>query len=173
MNKNTLFDSPSNSRINEGDDDLIGSPSAAKALHKTSFAFDRNIRVDYSSSVNNASTQTTSSSAFSFYKLWKFTGPGLLISVAYLDPGNLESDLQAGANAGYKVFTHFSPLLSILFVFILRLSLLSCSGFSCTARWPASFCKCCPFDSAQRPAFTWPRYATESTVSSRASSCGS
>jgi NRAMP (natural resistance-associated macrophage protein)-like metal ion transporter len=37
------------------------------------------------------------------YKLWKFTGPGLLISVAYLDPGNLESDLQAGAIAGYKV----------------------------------------------------------------------
>ena len=30
---------------------------------------------------------------FSFYKLWKYTGPGLLISVAYYDPGNLESGI--------------------------------------------------------------------------------
>ena len=40
---------------------------------------------------------------FSFRKLWTFAGPGLLISVAFLDPGNLESDLQAGAIAGFKV----------------------------------------------------------------------
>ena len=44
---------------------------------------------------------------FSFYKLLKYTGPGLLISVAYLDPGNLESDLQVGALANYKVKQHF------------------------------------------------------------------
>lgn len=25
---------------------------------------------------------------FSFYKLWKYTGPGWLMSIAYLDPGN-------------------------------------------------------------------------------------
>jgi hypothetical protein len=31
---------------------------------------------------------------FSFKKLWAFTGPGFLMSIAYLDPGNLESDLQ-------------------------------------------------------------------------------
>lgn len=36
-------------------------------------------------------------------KLWKFTGPGLLISVAFLDPGNLDTDLQSGGIAGYKV----------------------------------------------------------------------
>lgn len=39
----------------------------------------------------------------SLSKLWKFTGPGLLISVAYLDPGNLDVDLQSGAIAGYKL----------------------------------------------------------------------
>lgn len=27
-------------------------------------------------------------------KLWAYTGPGFLMSIAYLDPGNLESDLQ-------------------------------------------------------------------------------
>ena len=35
--------------------------------------------------------------------LWAFTGPGWLMSMAYLDPGNLESDLQAGAYTGYTL----------------------------------------------------------------------
>jgi len=29
-------------------------------------------------------------------KLWFFTGPGFLMSITYLDPGNIESDLQQG-----------------------------------------------------------------------------
>lgn len=37
---------------------------------------------------------------FSWRKLWLFTGPGFLVSIAFLDPGNLEGDLQAGAVAG-------------------------------------------------------------------------
>ncbi|CAD6187182.1 unnamed protein product [Caenorhabditis auriculariae] len=40
---------------------------------------------------------------FSFRKLWAFTGPGFLMSIAYLDPGNIESDLQSGAKAQYKL----------------------------------------------------------------------
>ena len=40
---------------------------------------------------------------FSFRKLWAFTGPGFLMSIAYLDPGNIESDLQSGAVAKYKL----------------------------------------------------------------------
>jgi natural resistance-associated macrophage protein len=36
-------------------------------------------------------------------KLWAFTGPGFLMSIAYLDPGNIESDLQSGAIAQYRV----------------------------------------------------------------------
>ncbi|XP_058695807.1 natural resistance-associated macrophage protein 1 isoform X2 [Poecile atricapillus] len=40
---------------------------------------------------------------FSFRKLWAFTGPGFLMSIAYLDPGNVESDLQCGALAGFKL----------------------------------------------------------------------
>lgn len=38
-----------------------------------------------------------------FRTLWAFTGPGFLMSIAYLDPGNIESDLQSGVVAGYKV----------------------------------------------------------------------
>eukprot|EP00696_Hemimastix_kukwesjijk_P011599 gnl/Hemi2/2454_TR870_c0_g1_i1.p1 gnl/Hemi2/2454_TR870_c0_g1~~gnl/Hemi2/2454_TR870_c0_g1_i1.p1 ORF type:complete len:519 (+),score=165.36 gnl/Hemi2/2454_TR870_c0_g1_i1:115-1671(+) len=45
----------------------------------------------------------STSITFSWRKLWAFTGPGFLMSIAYLDPGNLESDLQAGAVAGYSL----------------------------------------------------------------------
>lgn len=40
---------------------------------------------------------------------FKYAGPGWLMSLAYLDPGNLEADLQGGAYTGYQ-------LLWILFV---------------------------------------------------------
>ncbi|XP_064387792.1 natural resistance-associated macrophage protein 2-like [Halichondria panicea] len=40
---------------------------------------------------------------FSFRKLWAFTGPGFLMSIAYIDPGNIESDLQVGAVTQYKL----------------------------------------------------------------------
>ena len=40
---------------------------------------------------------------FSWKKLWMFTGPGFLMSIAYLDPGNLEADLQAGAAQKYEL----------------------------------------------------------------------
>ncbi|KAH7665383.1 natural resistance-associated macrophage protein [Dioscorea alata] len=40
---------------------------------------------------------------FSWSKLWRFTGPGFLMCIAFLDPGNLEGDLQAGAIAGYSL----------------------------------------------------------------------
>ena len=36
-------------------------------------------------------------------KFFKYTGPGWLMSLAYLDPGNLEADLQAGAYTGYQL----------------------------------------------------------------------
>ncbi|XP_026188432.1 natural resistance-associated macrophage protein 2-like isoform X3 [Mastacembelus armatus] len=39
----------------------------------------------------------------SLRKLWAFTGPGFLMSIAYLDPGNIESDLQSGAKADFKL----------------------------------------------------------------------
>ncbi|KAG7237889.1 hypothetical protein INR49_031682 [Caranx melampygus] len=44
-----------------------------------------------------------SESGISLRKLWAFTGPGFLMSIAYLDPGNIESDLQSGAKAGFKL----------------------------------------------------------------------
>ncbi|CAI7857454.1 unnamed protein product, partial [Closterium sp. NIES-53] len=40
---------------------------------------------------------------FSWRRFFVFVGPGFLMSIAYLDPGNLESDLQAGAQTGYAL----------------------------------------------------------------------
>mmetsp|Transcript_69996 Transcript_69996/g.226423 ORF Transcript_69996/g.226423 Transcript_69996/m.226423 type:complete len:536 (+) Transcript_69996:132-1739(+) len=36
-------------------------------------------------------------------RLLAFTGPGWLMSIAYVDPGNLEADLQCGAQFGYSL----------------------------------------------------------------------
>ncbi|KAJ1675406.1 hypothetical protein EV182_001335 [Spiromyces aspiralis] len=40
---------------------------------------------------------------FSFAMLFRFMGPGFLVSIALMDPGNLEGDLQVAAAAGYKL----------------------------------------------------------------------
>jgi manganese transport protein len=40
---------------------------------------------------------------FSFRKLWAFMGPGFLVSIAYIDPGNFAVDLQAGAELKYML----------------------------------------------------------------------
>ena len=45
-----------------------------------------------------------------FHRHLHFVGPGLVSSVAYIDPGNWATDLQAGASYGYKLL--FIVLLS-------------------------------------------------------------
>jgi NRAMP (natural resistance-associated macrophage protein)-like metal ion transporter len=40
---------------------------------------------------------------FSFRKFMRFMGPGWVMSLAYLDPGNLEADLQQGAYTNYNL----------------------------------------------------------------------
>ena len=40
---------------------------------------------------------------FSWREFAYMCGPGLLMAVAYLDPGNLEADIQAGAHVGYSL----------------------------------------------------------------------
>ncbi|KAI7846429.1 hypothetical protein COHA_000042 [Chlorella ohadii] len=45
---------------------------------------------------------------FSWRGLLSFCGSGLLMSVAYLDPGNLEADIQAGAKTGFALLWWFA-----------------------------------------------------------------
>ncbi|GIL45321.1 hypothetical protein Vafri_2585 [Volvox africanus] len=51
--------------------------------------------------VEDVNWDDPSKDRFSFRRLLQFMGPGILMSIAYVDPGNLESDLQVGAQAGY------------------------------------------------------------------------
>ena len=41
--------------------------------------------------------------SFSWRKFMGFLGPGFLMCIGYVDPGNFESDLQAGCLFGYKL----------------------------------------------------------------------
>ncbi|TDH70046.1 hypothetical protein CCR75_005177 [Bremia lactucae] len=53
--------------------------------------------------VQTPSEEPTTRGFFSWRTLWAYAGPGWLMSIAYVDPGNLESDLQSGAYAGYQL----------------------------------------------------------------------
>ena len=55
--------------------------------------------------------------AFSWSLFFAYTGPGWLMSIAYVDPGNLESDLQAGAFSKYQLLWVLlsSTLIGLLF----------------------------------------------------------
>ncbi|OVA12788.1 Natural resistance-associated macrophage like [Macleaya cordata] len=51
-------------------------------------------------------------------KFLSHVGPGFLVSLAYLDPGNLETDLQAGANHGYELL--WVILIGLIFALIIQ-----------------------------------------------------
>lgn len=74
---------------------------------------------------------------FSWKKLWLFTGPGFLMSIAFLDPGNLEGDLQAGAIAGYSLLW----LLMWATIMGLLIQLLSARIGVATGRHLAELCR--------------------------------
>lgn len=74
---------------------------------------------------------------FSFKKLWLFMGPGFLMSIGFLDPGNLEGDLQAGAIAGYSLLW----LLLWATVMGLLIQLLSARVGVATGRHLAELCR--------------------------------
>jgi natural resistance-associated macrophage protein 2 len=65
---------------------------------------------------------------FTLRELWKFFGPAWIVSIAYLDPGNLETDLQAGAQFGYSltwVLLWSSVLGLVIQILALRLGIVS------------------------------------------------
>ncbi|MBC8156522.1 MAG: Nramp family divalent metal transporter, partial [Bacteroidetes bacterium] len=53
-----------------------------------------------------------------FRKLWAFTGPGLMVAVGYMDPGNWATDIAGGAQFGYKLLSVI--LISNLFAILLQ-----------------------------------------------------
>uniref|UniRef100_A0A7N0URI7 Uncharacterized protein n=1 Tax=Kalanchoe fedtschenkoi TaxID=63787 RepID=A0A7N0URI7_KALFE len=70
-------------------------------------------------------------------RLMSFVGPGFLVSLAYLDPGNLETDLQAGANHRYELL--WVVLIGLIFALIIQ-SLAANLGVS-TGKHLSELCK--------------------------------
>ncbi|XP_044474974.1 metal transporter Nramp5-like [Mangifera indica] len=72
---------------------------------------------------------------------WKkfvaFVGPGFLVSMAYIDPGSLETDLQAGANHRYELL--WVVLVALIFAFIIQ-SLAANLGV-CSGKHLSELCK--------------------------------
>ncbi len=64
---------------------------------------------------SNASVRIPVGAGF-FRKLLAFTGPGIMVSVGYMDPGNWATDLEGGAKFGYALLSVvlISNLLAIL-----------------------------------------------------------
>ncbi|EOY16367.1 Nramp transporter isoform 1 [Theobroma cacao] len=70
-------------------------------------------------------------------KFWSFVGPGLLVSLAYIDPGSLETDLQAAANHGYELL--WVVFIGLVFALIIQ-SLAANLGVS-TGKHLSELCK--------------------------------
>ncbi|KAL3737325.1 hypothetical protein ACJRO7_026144 [Eucalyptus globulus] len=66
-----------------------------------------------------------------------FVGPGFLVSIAYIDPGNLETDMQAGANHVYELL--WVILAGMIFALIIQ-SLAANLGVT-TGKHLAELCK--------------------------------
>ena len=93
-----------------------GSASAGEEAHLAGGAAQRETYF----SGNRVTVPAGGRPGFSWTKLWAYTGPGFLMSIAYLDPGNVESDLQSGAVAQYRLLWSVQLVLSANVQYILR-----------------------------------------------------
>lgn len=66
----------------------------------------------------HASVSVPDTQAGFFKKLWAFSGPGVLIAVGYIDPGNWITAIQGGAFYGYLLL--FVILISSLMAMLLQ-----------------------------------------------------
>ena len=62
-------------------------------------------------------------------KLFAFAGPGLMIAVGYMDPGNWGTDLAGGSQFGYKLLwvILISNLIQFILLLVLTLSIINIS----------------------------------------------
>ncbi|XP_022953164.1 metal transporter Nramp5-like [Cucurbita moschata] len=86
---------------------------------------------------NHREEPTTTDQKPGWRKFLSHVGPGFLVSLAYLDPGNLETDLQAGANHGFELL--WVVLIGLIFALIIQ-SLAANLGVS-TGKHLSEVCK--------------------------------
>ncbi|KAJ2519469.1 hypothetical protein H4217_002669 [Coemansia sp. RSA 1939] len=104
--KSSSSSSSSNNNINNSDSEVAkGDIEGKRVVASTS----REIALDDASTAvedmfqNHYVKIEYSETRFSLKKLWSFVGPGLLVSQALLDPGNIESDISQADVSGYKL----------------------------------------------------------------------
>jgi manganese transport protein len=66
----------------------------------------------------HASIAVPAENASFWRKLWAFTGPGLMVAVGYMDPGNWATDIEGGARYGYLLLSVI--LISNFFAMLLQ-----------------------------------------------------
>lgn len=129
------------SALKEAETRLLASrppPDTDGSDEETAFASDEKILISISDEDEYAVAEAAGSvPPFSWRKLWLFTGPGFLMCIAFLDPGNLEGDLQSGAIAGYSLLW----LLLWATVMGLLIQLLSARLGVATGRHLAELCR--------------------------------
>ncbi|KAJ4767443.1 natural resistance-associated macrophage protein 1 [Rhynchospora pubera] len=126
------------SSSNEAREKLLSSTSTDLEQYEEERAYDSEEKVVISVSDDDDEEEDYASPPpFSWRKLWRFTGPGFLMCIAFLDPGNLEGDLQAGAIAGYSLLW----LLTWSTVIGLLVQLLSARLGVATGRHLAELCR--------------------------------
>lgn len=91
-----VYDDSSNQEEMGDQNELLPTANPNKTKNRRRSYFEKKVHIPEQSGFKYLA-------GFSFKKLWAFTGPGFLMSIAYLDPGNIESDLQSGASAGYEL----------------------------------------------------------------------
>ncbi|XP_057973031.1 metal transporter Nramp2 [Malania oleifera] len=117
---------------------LSSSPSSGDDDDEVAYeAREKILIVDFGSGEALDGGDLSATPPFSWKKLWLFTGPGFLMSIAFLDPGNLEGDLQAGAIAGYSLLW----LLMWATIMGLLIQLLSARVGVVTGRHLAELCR--------------------------------
>ena len=128
--------SSSNLRLASDDKAAIGSDvSNADKLGES-------VSVSGSGSESPPSQQLSCYSSAFWFKVLRFIGPGFLISMAYIDPGNLSADVNQGVSAGYTLsWVTFWALVMAFVVQMLaaKLGLVADKHMSqlCRAEYPA------------------------------------
>ncbi|XP_057446683.1 metal transporter Nramp7.2-like [Lotus japonicus] len=95
------------------------------------------VNVTPSNNTNDLHTPSHSKKEKPWREFLTYLGPGFLVSLAYLDPGNMETDLQAGANHKYELL--WVILIGLVFALIIQ-SLAANLGV-CTGKHLSEVCK--------------------------------
>jgi natural resistance-associated macrophage protein len=134
----TVFNSgqKSTSSLEQLDDDYMSSEAEVQILRSSAFKKDDDTADTYFSAQIEIPDGDGENYSFSWRKLWLFTGPGFLMSIAYLDPGNIESDLQSGVIARYRLLW----LLSLATLFGLFVQIISARIGTVTGLHMAELC---------------------------------